>query len=227
MMLGVVPRPIVSAGSRLAQPRREPGREPDGTEDAPCGLLGPWVPLRSPAGPGAMGVPPGPTRCCGTLGLVPGAMAPPAGPGRAAVECASGGASSAGGAGRDRGRRGRGAGRPCASCPAAGRAPSRSAACATTGASGLGRSDDGAGNQKDRGDGDRGVPWTRHRVLLRCCLQGQRGLPEASSEARRDSRRLSPVAGRSWPRSGRKVSARSGRRQHHRPAATLRQARGS
>jgi len=86
MMLGVRPRsvialerPVVSGTEVLAVP--QPGRDPDAAEEAPCGVLGIAVPLTSPAGPGAIGVPPGPTRWLGTLELAgPGATAVPPGP---------------------------------------------------------------------------------------------------------------------------------------------------
>jgi hypothetical protein len=74
MMFGVRPKPVASAaapvvlpvvsgvgpGPAVPQPVRpaelaEPGA-------APCGVLGTAVPLTSPAGPGAIAVPPGPTR---------------------------------------------------------------------------------------------------------------------------------------------------------------------
>src|SRR5262249_3651804 len=86
MMLGVVPRPLVSA------PPGQPGRgrvvgetpEPLCAGPAPCVVLGMVVPLPSPAGPGAIGVPPGPPRCDGMLmpddpgatGAPPGATVP-------------------------------------------------------------------------------------------------------------------------------------------------------
>ncbi|MFL4979020.1 MAG: hypothetical protein ACJ8FV_11135 [Xanthobacteraceae bacterium] len=82
MMLGVRPRPVASPVEpdlAVLHPVRAAGfPEP---EAAPCGVLGTAVPLTSPAGPGAIAVPPGPTRWLGTLPPDgPGARGTPPGP---------------------------------------------------------------------------------------------------------------------------------------------------
>jgi hypothetical protein len=75
MMLGVGPKPAVSLRE---PPGPQFGRDP---EAAPCCVLGVGVPPTSPAGPGAIGVPPGPTRCAGTADPAgPGATGTPPGP---------------------------------------------------------------------------------------------------------------------------------------------------
>jgi hypothetical protein len=51
MMLGVRPMPAGSLPPAVAQPGRE-------ADEAPCEVPGIGVPLTSPAGPGAIGVPP-------------------------------------------------------------------------------------------------------------------------------------------------------------------------
>ena len=87
MMLGGVP-----LSAALPTPTPQPGRdlvvgetlEPLCAVLDPAGVLGMVVPLTSPAGPGAIGVPPGPTRCDGMLvpddpgatGEPPGATVP-------------------------------------------------------------------------------------------------------------------------------------------------------
>src|SRR5262249_9336777 len=87
MMLGVVARPGGSAAPGQPGRGRVVGEMPElpSAVLAPCGVLGMVVPLTSPAGPGAIGVPPGPTRCDemplpddpGATGAPPGATVPP------------------------------------------------------------------------------------------------------------------------------------------------------